>query len=134
MAKSIALALLLLVPSTGGAEITEQSVAGFTVKNAVTVKASPDRAYRALVEEIWQWWEASHTFSGDAKNLSIAAMPGGCFCERLANGGGVMHAQVNYVAPGETLRMVGGLGPLQEHAIAGTQTWQFAKSAEGSTV
>ena len=49
----------------------------------------------------------------DAKNLSIDARPGGCFCEKLPNGGGVEHARVVYVAPREVLRLSGALGPLQ---------------------
>ena len=126
-------ALALLLPGLAHAEVIDRSSGGFTVKTVVTINASPDRAFLALVEEIGQWWEASHTWSGSARNLSITAKPGGCFCETLANSGGVAHAIVNHVRPGELLRMSGALGPLQEHAVTGTLTWQFARAAQGTT-
>jgi len=135
MLRIAACALLFLTSSTAAfAEVVAATPDGFRVKTVVTIKAAPDRVYKALVDEVGQWWESSHTFSGDAKNLSITATPGGCFCEKLPNGGGVIHAQIVYVAPGETLRMAGAIGPLQEHGVTASQTWTFARSGEGTTV
>ncbi len=126
------LALVLLVPALAHAEVVDRSPVGFTVRTVVTIDASPDRAFLALVDDVGEWWEASHTWSGSARNLSLTAKPGGCFCETLANSGAVVHAVVNHVRPGELLRMTGALGPLQEHAVTGTLTWQFAKAAQGT--
>jgi uncharacterized protein YndB with AHSA1/START domain len=135
MSRRCALALaLVFVPALAGADVVDRSAAGFTVKTVVTVAASPERAFRALVEDVGSWWDSSHTFSGDAGNLRIAPIPGGCFCETLKNSGGVTHAVVNQVIPGELLRMTGALGPLQQHAVVGTLTWQFAASGPGTTV
>ena len=133
MSTRLALVMVLL-PVLAGADVVDRSAAGFTVKTVVTVAASPERAFRALVDDVGRWWDSSHTFSGDAGNLSIAANPGGCFCETLKNSGGVAHAIVNHVIPGELLRMTGALGPLQEHAVTGTLTWQFAASGQDATV
>jgi uncharacterized protein YndB with AHSA1/START domain len=133
MAKTLVLALLLVLPSVAGAEVVDKSPGGFTVKTVVSVGSSPDRAFLALVEDIGRWWDPSHTFSGDAGNLWMTANTGGCFCETLADSGGVAHAVVNHVVPGELLRMTGALGPLQEHAVIGTLTWQFAKAGQGTT-
>ena len=47
-----------------------------------------------------------------AANLSLDAAPGGCFCERLPNGGGVEHMRVTYVEPGKRIVLTGSLGPL----------------------
>ena len=127
-------ALFVLAPSLAAAEVTDRSAAGFTATAMVTVSASPERAFRALVDDVGSWWDSSHTWSGDAGNLWMTANPGGCFCETLANGGGVAHAVVNHVVPGELLRMTGALGPLQEHAVTGTLTWQFAKAPSGATI
>ena len=44
---------------------------------------------------------------------------GGCFCERLKDGGSVQLLQVVYAAPGEGLRLRGALGPLQTEASTG---------------
>ena len=46
--------------------------------------AAPAAYARLLTPEAW--WDGQHTYSGDAKNLSLRAVPGGCFCERLADG------------------------------------------------
>jgi len=126
-------ALLVLAPALAGAEVVDRSAAGFTVKTVVTIAASPERSFRALVDDIGRWWDSAHTWSGDARNLSLTAHPGGCFCETLANSGAVVHAVVSYVAPGALLRMTGALGPLQQHAIAGTLTWQFSATAQGTS-
>jgi uncharacterized protein YndB with AHSA1/START domain len=128
------LAVVLLLPSLAHAEITDRSAAGFTSTSTVTVPVSPERAFRALIDDVGSWWDSTHTFSGDAGNLWLTANPGGCFCETLANGGGVAHAVVNHVVPGELLRMVGALGPLQEYGITGVLTWRFAKAASGATI
>ena len=34
--------------------------------------------YDALVGQIGSWWNPEHTYSHDAKNLSIDPRPGGC--------------------------------------------------------
>jgi uncharacterized protein YndB with AHSA1/START domain len=133
MLRFLTAAALVLMPLAAHAEVTDRSPAGFLVKTVVTIDVSPERAFLALVDDIGQWWDSSHTFSGKAGNLWLTANPGGCFCETLANAGGVAHAVVNHVIPGELLRMTGALGPLQEHAVAGTLTWQFAKAGQGTT-
>jgi uncharacterized protein YndB with AHSA1/START domain len=125
--------VILLFPALAAADVVDRSPAGFTVKTVVTISTSPERAFRALVGEIGSWWDSSHTLSGDARNLKITAEPGGCFCETLKNSGGIVHGVVNQVIPGELLRMTGGLGPLQEHAVTGTLSWQFAASGPDTT-
>lgn len=126
-------ALIVCGAAHATAEVLDKSAAGFTVKTVVTIAAPPDRVFSALVQEIGSWWEPAHTFSGDAKNLRITPAPGGCFCETLPNGGGVQHAVVVNVVPGQLLRLTGGLGPLQEAAIAGTLSWQLEPAQGGGT-
>ena len=59
--------------------------------------------------------------------------PGGCFCEKLPNGGAVEHGRVVNIVPGSLLRLSSALGPLQELAVAGAWTWQIeaTKGAPG---
>src|SRR5688572_29973490 len=128
MSRRLLCALFVLAPAVAGAEVVDRSAAGFTARTTVTINASPERAFRALVDEIGSWWDKAHTWSGDALNLWLTANPGGCLCETLANGGGVAHAVVNHVIPGELLRLSGALGPLQEHAVTGTLTFRFEKA------
>ncbi len=44
---------------------------------------------------------------------------GGCFCELIPDGAGeIEHMRVIYTRPGVTLRLQGGLGPLQEVGVS----------------
>src|SRR5204863_72537 len=90
-----------------------------------------DRVYAAL-GEVGHWWDPSHTFSRDAANLSMELRAGGCFCERLKDGGSVQHLQVVYAAPGQGLRLRGALGPLRTEGVDGALSWRL-KAGEGGT-
>ncbi len=115
------------------ADVVDRGPNGFTLKTAVEIPAPPSRVYRTLVD-VGAWWDREHTYTGNARNLSIDARPGGCFCERLPNGGGVEHGRVVNVSAGSLLRLSAALGPLQELGVAGSLTFQIAESAKGSTV
>jgi uncharacterized protein YndB with AHSA1/START domain len=130
----IAFTIVGLQASSVRAVVTQLTPAGFLVRLDTRIAGSPDRVYRALVGQVGEWWNAEHTYSGDSRNLSIDARPGGCFCERLPNGGGVEHLRVIDVKPGEMLRMSGALGPLQASAVAGTMTWTLAAAGPATTV
>jgi len=128
-------AVLLLVAVFGAtparSEVTDKAANGFTIKVVVDVAAPPDTVYTSLVRHVGEWWDAEHTYSGDSKNLSIVAKPGGCFCEVLP-AGGVQHGTVVNVAAGRLLRIVGSLGPLQAAGTTGVMSWQLEKSGTGS--
>jgi uncharacterized protein YndB with AHSA1/START domain len=117
---------MVAVPVRG--EVVESTAAGFSVRNTAVIDAPPAKVYADLTDKVGSWWDPAHTFSHDARNVSIDARPGGCFCERLPDGGGVQHMSVVYAAPGKLLRLTGALGPLQEAAIAGTMTWTLSPS------
>lgn len=119
------------------AEVVSSTANGFVVRHVADVDASADAAWQQLLKPA-EWWSASHTYSGDAANLSLDARAGGCFCEVLpaadgADGpprGGVEHMRVIYVESGKALRMAGSLGPLQSEALVGTLTITL-KPADG---
>lgn len=123
---------LLGLPGAGRAEVVDRSANGFQVKTVVTLAAPPAKVYDALVRSVGQWWDPEHTFSGDAGNLSLAAEPGGCFCEKLPDGGGIRHATVIYAAPGQKLVLSGAFGPLQTSGASGSLTWDLAKIETGT--
>jgi len=128
-------AALIGVQAAGASPAVAQVTAnGFLVGHTVSIGALPARVYETLVGQVGLWWNPQHTFSGDSKNLSIDARPGGCFCERLPNGGGVEHLRVIYVAPGEGLRMSGALGPLQTSGLVGSLTLKLTSVASGTAV
>ena len=122
--RAIAIALAL-APALLRAEVADSSAAGFTVKISVKIQAPPAEVYRRLIRPA-EWWSPAHTFSGDSRNLSIEERAGGCFCEKLPDGGGVRHLEVIYFSPGKRLVLSGGLGPLQSIAAGGNMTFQLA--------
>jgi uncharacterized protein YndB with AHSA1/START domain len=126
-------ALVVCAPWASSADVIEKSASAFTVRTTVTVAAPADRLFRALID-VGSWWGKDHTYSGDSTNMSIAAQPGGCFCEQLPDGGGVEHGRVVNLVPGSLLRLDAALGPLQALAVTGRMTWQVAGSGESSTL
>jgi len=130
--RSLCLSLAIVGVSAPAAE-AQIGPNGFRVTTQVSVSAAPAKVYEALLQ-VGQWWSPAHTYSGDAANLSLDPRPGGCFCERLPNGGGVEHLRVLSAAPGETLRMSGALGPLQALGVAGSFTVALKPTAGGTTV
>ncbi len=124
---------LIVACAPAHSEVVDVAAGGFLVRHEVDVKAEPAAVYEALTAGVGSWWSAVHTYSGDARNLSIAAAPGGCFCEKLP-GGGVLHMTVVYAAPGKALRMTGALGPLQGSGLAGSLTVNLAKIESGTRI
>ena len=125
-------AALLVLAGTSGQSALQVTSTGFLVKLEASINAPPAKVYDALVGQIGSWWNPEHTYSGDAKNLSIDPRPGGCFCEKLPNGGGVEHLRVVYIVPGKTVRFSGALGPLQASGLAGSMTWKLMGDANST--
>ena len=120
MRHSIVFALALLTATPTAAEVAASSESGFVSHNEALVDASPAQA-----------WNGEHTYSGDAANLTLSARAGQCFCETVpATGGEIEHMRVIYVAPGSTLRMTGGLGPLQSEPVTGVLTMTLEPDGE----
>jgi len=119
---TLALVVLSGTTAQSAPQVTQN---GFLVKFEVNVNAPAAKVYDALVGQVGSWWNPEHTYSHDAKNLSIDARPGGCFCEKLPNGGGIEHLRVVYVAPPQVVRFSGALGPLQASGVAGSMTWKL---------
>ena len=115
-------------------EVVESTPAGFLVRNTATINATPAKVYSALTDSVGGWWDPAHTFSLDSHNLSLDAKPGGCFCERLPEGGGVEHMRVVYASPDKLLRLSGAMGPLQEAALVGTMSWNLRQTGGGTAV
>jgi uncharacterized protein YndB with AHSA1/START domain len=112
------------------ADVVDRSASGFTVRTTVVVAASPQRLYQDLLT-VGAWWDQQHTYSGDAKNMTIVAQPGGCFCEKYG-GGAVEHGRVVNISPNKMIRIASALGPLQELAVSGTMTWMIEPATQGS--
>ncbi|MFZ6708077.1 hypothetical protein [Undibacterium sp. TC9W] len=115
---------LLCLTSPALAEVINISSNGFQIRHEVLLNIPSEEAYELLVN-VSGWWNPSHTYTLNPKNLNIDARPGGCFCEKYPHGGGVQHMSVVHAAPGKALRMTGALGPMQAHGLAGSMSWDF---------
>ena len=118
---------------TARAEVKDSAPNGFTIENSQVVPVDAATAWKALVDDVGRWWPKDHTWWGDASKLSIQARAGGCFCE-VDGERQAWHMTVTFVDPGSTLRMTGGLGPLQGMGLDGALEWRFAKAAEGTKI
>lgn len=116
------------------AELTEADTDHFTTRHELLTPAEPAAVFRVMTAEIGQWWNPAHSWSGDGGNLYLEAEPGGCFCERLPDGGFAEHLRIIYLAPGAEIRFDGALGPLQTMAVQGRMTWGVEATDAGSRV
>jgi len=126
--------LLTAVAATISAEVVQVTANGCLLRQEVAIKAPPAAVWAVLTGKVGSWWNPAHTYSGDSANLSIDARPGGCFCERLPNGGGVEHMRIVNVLPLKMLRMAGALGPFQSSGVAGSMTWELLPVEGGTTL
>ncbi|NEX92412.1 SRPBCC domain-containing protein [Caulobacter sp. 17J65-9] len=125
-------AALAAAAGTAQAEVVDAQAGGFQVRETVEVAAKPDAVWKALVD-VGGWWSSDHTWSGDAKNLSLDPKPGGCWCERWPDGG-AQHMTVTFVQSNRELRTTGALGPLSMMAVSGAMTFKLQPKGEGTTL
>ena len=131
--KFLAFACVLFAASPAAAEVVSAGANGFEVRHSVNLVIPQQKAFSAF-SEIQNWWSKDHTYSGDAANLSLQLRPGGCFCERLDNGGGIEHLRVTYVQPAERVVLTGSLGPLLYEATSGVMDVKVERIAGGSRI
>lgn len=128
------LAATLFLASPALAEVKSATSAGFEVVHTATIAASPADIFAAL-GRIGAWWSSDHSYSGDARNMTIELRAGGCFCEAIPpQGGSVEHMRVVWASPGKALRLRGGLGPLQGEGGDGALTWTIEPAPGGAKV
>ncbi len=117
--------------SGASAKVVHAAESGFEIKMSVSVGATPEQAYEQFLK-VGEWWDPEHTWFGQAKNLSIDPVAGGCFCETEGDKS-VLHMTVSYIAPNREIRMVGGLGPLQQMGLQGVLTFKFIPISDNET-
>lgn len=117
----LSLFLLFLSPITL-AEVKFVSQTGFIVENQVTVTKPVEHVWQSLIYDVDNWWPKDHSWWNGS--LSIDPKAGGCFCE-VKGDQSALHMTISYVDPNKVLRMIGGLGPLQEMGVTGALTWKL---------
>ncbi len=130
--KTLAAATTMLLATGAAAEIVSSSPGHFVLRHEATSTLPPDRLWQRLVDPA-AWWHPDHTYSGDARNLSLDLRAGGLWLERW-DGGSVSHGQVLLVETGKTLRLSAPFGPLQAAGAYTIWTISIAPSETGSVV
>lgn len=128
----VAALVLASLCDTAPAAVKDATAGGFTVENSEVVPVDANAAWKALVQDIDRWWPKDHSWWGAESKLSIDARAGGCFCE-IAGARQAQHMTVAFVDPGRTLRMIGGLGPLQGMGLGGALEFRLAPADGGGT-
>lgn len=124
----------LALHSGARAEIVNAAADGFHIRHVVDAPNVAPPVVWAALADIAKWWDPEHTYSGDARNLSLDPTVRGCFCEKLSLYAGIEHATVVYAQPAKLLRMRGALGPLQEFGVLGSLTWEIEAAGGGSRI
>jgi len=127
----IAAALVLAMTSAARSEVTAKAPDGMAIQIVAEAPLDRDAAWARLLD-VASWWSSDHTYSGDARSLSLDAQAGGCWCE-IWNGGEVEHGRVVMVMPKQTLRVDGAFGPLQEMGVQAAMTLTLSDGAAGKT-
>lgn len=126
----LGVALGMLCSNSALAGVQSASSSQLALAYDVELAGAPSDAWKHVVD-VAAWWSPAHTYSGQAKNLSLDVRPGGCWCENWA-AGGVEHARVLMAMPGKALRVEGGFGPLQGMAVKATMTFTLKPAADPS--
>lgn len=131
--KRVALGALaaMVICAPAQADVKAMAPDGFVIQIKGEAALDRDGAWARLLE-VGSWWNGGHTYSGDAANMKLDAMAGGCWCELWA-GGEVEHGRVVMVMPMSTLRLDAALGPLQEMGVSGALTLTLSDGAAGGT-
>lgn len=120
-------AVLAAVAGPAAAEVKARSADGFTVAYEKTVSVGRGDVLLAI-ESVDAWWDGAHTYSGSAANLRLEPVPGGCFCEALADGTTFEHGRVTALDD-DQLRLSAPLGPLNGKATRADLTFSWAEHA-----
>ena len=99
-------------------EVTDSAADGFHIAIVASTSVNGERTFEALIDNFGDWWNPAHSHSGVAGNLKLD-LERRCMFEKLEDGGFLRHMEIVFVEPGKTLRMTGGLGPLQAMGVHG---------------
>ena len=117
---------------TARAETSDVSPAGFEITVRREIAASRATVYRTI-GQVDLWWNSAHTWSGNARNLSMRMEATGCFCERWG-GNSVEHGRVIHAAPDSLLLLQASLGPLQSMPVNAILTFELSGVEDKTTL
>lgn len=126
---SVAAALAIATPAA--AEVVERSADHFVLRYETTMETTQDDLIASL-EDIGNWWNPAHTYSGDAHNLHLALDVGTCFCEAMPDGSTFEHGAVDEYDPETGVLIDAALGPLRGKATLAAWGFGWTGGAGGA--
>ena len=129
--KSFVITVLLTLSMSVNAEVKHVDPHGFIVENILTTTLSADAVWQGLTQHVDQWWPKDHSWWYGT--FTIEPQAGGCFCE-TKDDKSAEHMRIVFVDPHKTLRMTGGLGPLQGMGMYGALDWVLTEVESGTQV
>lgn len=98
------------------------------------INASPDKVWKALTENIGDWWPNEFYAGGEAgkRNYIMEATPGGRMGETWDTGGGVLWGTVVTVEPSVRLQVLGVLFPNWGGPAQCYGTWELTATDGGT--
>jgi hypothetical protein len=124
-------ALALLTASSAAAEVIARTADSFTLRYEMGAEIDPSDIPGSLVD-VGRWWDSAHTYSGDAANITVDLTPGGCWCEKLADGAQFEHARVVSIAA-DRIVFDAPFGPLKGKATSAVLMVSWPPAAAGWT-
>lgn len=109
-------AILPGLTGLASAEVLASAPDRYELRHEAQSSLAPDALWERLTRPE-DWWHPDHTYSGDARNLSLDIQAGGLWREDW-DGGSVAHGAVLLVKEGEQLRLDAPFGPLQALGVS----------------
>mgnify|MGYP005828327027 CR=1 FL=1 len=123
------------VVETGGdltmAEKDKTQTKAFQIEQEVLINAPREQVFKALTEQVSDWWEFRLAPKGVSSELSLNPTPGGLFIEKWGNNAGAVWGNVYFVNAPEEIRMQGHLG--MQGAVNSSYTYRLLEK-EGATL
>jgi hypothetical protein len=120
------------LPLAAAAETSDVTPSSFFISLQQEVHAKPGDVFDDIAK-VDKWWNKEHTWSGNAANLSLSLVPGGCFCERW-DANSFQHGQVVGIRKDAMVRLQSSLGPLQELAVDGILTFALTPKGDNTVL
>lgn len=113
--------------------IEPASIATLTMK--IEIQASPKEVWRALTENIGQWWPADFYGGGEdgKRSYELEAFPGGRMFETWDGGGGLLWGNIVTVDPNKRLEVLGAVFPSFGGPTEWFGSWDLAETTTGRT-
>ena len=125
----VAMVAVLCVQADDFAKLAEKSPAGFQIQITRKLDCDSKEAYKRFVDDFSKWYDASHStpviLIHKRRRIFRLTCSGIACLEVLPDGGFVRHMDVVFHQPGKTLRMTGGLGPLQGMGVSGGNVFVY---------